>query len=399
MRICAALAVVFLASAVQAAPPSWQRVQLDTRFRSEGVAIADLNKDGKADIVAGDVWYEAPDWKIHEIRPVGDYPVAGGYSQSFCNWAYDINCDGWQDVIIVGFPGEPFSWYENPKNEAGHWKSHVIWHSICNESPQFKDITGDGRPEVLCGSQPEQQLGYIEIPKGDAVYQKWDFVPIGAKGNPFENGTFKYYHGIGLTDVNGDGRLDVIIPHGWHEQPATLGEGLWTWHPQTLATSEGKPALTADIYGEDLDLDGDVDFLATSAHAYGVWWWEGNGTPSPTFHVIDDTLSQTHALWFVDINGDGQKELVTGKRYFAHNGADPGAYDPCEMAWYEITREKGKAPTFTRHTIAEGLDTGVGTQFEMGDINGDGLVDIALSNKKGVNLLLQKKPAAAAAAN
>ena len=71
MRICAALAVVFLASAAQAATPSWERVQLDVRVRSEGVAIADINMDGKADIVAGDVWYEAPDWAIHEIRPVG----------------------------------------------------------------------------------------------------------------------------------------------------------------------------------------------------------------------------------------------------------------------------------------------------------------------------------------
>jgi hypothetical protein len=398
MRTCAALAVVFLASAAQAAPPSWQRVQLDVRFRSEGVAIADINKDGKNDIVAGDVWYEAPDWAIHEIRPAGDFPVAAGYSQSFCNWAWDINGDGWKDVIIVGFPGEPFSWYENPQNKPGHWKSHLIWHSICNESPQFKDITGDGRPEVICGSQPEQQLGYLEIPKGDAIYHKWDFIPVGEKGNPFENGTFKYYHGIGATDVNGDNRPDIIIAHGWHEQPAKLGEGLWKWHPQKLAKDDGKPLPGADIYADDLDLDGDKDILMTCAHQYGVWWFENTGSGDPKFHLVDEKLSQTHALWFIDVNGDGQKDLVTGKRYFAHNGADPGAYDPCEMVWYEIKREKGKAPTFTRHVIAEGLDTGIGTQFEMGDINGDGLVDIALSNKKGVNILLQKKAAGAVAA-
>lgn len=398
MRISAALAAILVSSAVQAAVPSWQRVQLDARFRSEGVAIADVNKDGKADIVAGDVWYEAPDWVLHEIRPVGNYPVAAGYSTSFCNWAYDINGDGWQDVIIAGFPGEPFSWYENPKNAAGHWKSHVIWHSICNESPQFKDLTGDGRPEVICGSQPEAQLGYLEIPKGDAIYQKWDFIPINKKGNAFENGTFKYYHGIGATDCNGDGRADVIIAHGWLEQPARLGEGLWEWHPQKLANEDGKALTGADIYADDLDLDGDKDFLMTSAHQYGVWWFENTGSGDPKYHLVDETLSQTHALWFIDVNGDGQKDLVTGKRYFAHNGGDPGAYDPCEMAWYEIKREKGKAPTFTRHTIAEGLDTGIGTQFEMGDINDDGLVDIALANKKGVNILLQKKPGAGVAA-
>jgi hypothetical protein len=398
MRSLSLMCFLLVASSSFAAVPAWQRVQLDARFRSEGVAIADLNNDGKKDIVAGDVWYEAPDWQVREIRAPGDFPVARGYSQSFCTWAYDFNRDGWQDVIIAGFPGEPFSWYENPKGAAGHWKAHVIWHSICNESPQFKDLTGDGRPEVICGSQPEAQLGYLEIPGGDAVYQKWEFTPIGEKGDPAQNGTFKYYHGIGVTDVNGDGKLDVIIPHGWHQQPAQLRRGPWEWHPQKLGRAGAPPLPAADIYADDLDLDGDRDFLMSSAHQYGVWWFENTGSGDPKYHLIDETLSQTHALIFVDLSGDGQPDLLTGKRYFAHNGNDPGAYDPCELAWYEIRREKGKPPAFTRHTIAEGLDTGVGTQFEVGDINGDGLLDIALSNKKGVNILLQKKPATGVAA-
>ncbi|REJ93925.1 MAG: hypothetical protein DWQ34_09670, partial [Planctomycetota bacterium] len=121
---------------------SFTRVQLDPRFRSEGVAVGDFNNDGANDVVAGDYWYEAPDWTRHEIRPPGDFWAGEGYSQSFCNWAFDINEDGYSDVIIVGFPGEPFHWYENPKGEEGHWKEHVIWHSICNETPLFTDVTG-----------------------------------------------------------------------------------------------------------------------------------------------------------------------------------------------------------------------------------------------------------------
>ncbi|HUE17005.1 MAG TPA: hypothetical protein VMR25_22700, partial [Planctomycetaceae bacterium] len=49
----------------------WQRINLDKTFRSEGVAAFDVNHDGKIDIVAGDVWYEAPNWKMHEIRTPG----------------------------------------------------------------------------------------------------------------------------------------------------------------------------------------------------------------------------------------------------------------------------------------------------------------------------------------
>ena len=372
----------------------WQRVQLDPRFRSEGVAIADLNNDGKNDIVAGDVWYQAPDWDRHEIRPPGDYWAGVGYSQSFCNWTWDINGDGWQDVIIVGFPGEPFHWYENPKGEAGHWKEHVIWHSICNETPQFLDLTGDGRPEVVCGSQPEAQMGYLEIPKGEAAYRKWDFVAISEPGDPAQNGTFKYYHGLGVTDVNGDGRSDVVIPHGWWENPEQRGDELWTFHPHRLAeTPDGNPLTAADIYAEDLDGDGDQDLMMSCAHSYGVWWFENVTAGDKTefkYHVIDDSHSQTHALHFADLDGDGQRELVTGKRFFAHNGGDPGAYETVSMYRYQIKKSPGSPSEFVRHEILAGRDTGIGTQFAVGDIDGDGRPDIALSNKKGVNILLQR---------
>ncbi len=94
---------------------AWKRVQLDAAFRSEGVAAADVNRDGKLDVLAGDVWYEAPDWKMHEIRKPGIFVAGVGYSNSFANFTHDINGDGWDDFILVGFPGAAFHWYENPQ--------------------------------------------------------------------------------------------------------------------------------------------------------------------------------------------------------------------------------------------------------------------------------------------
>ena len=385
--------LVTLVCCATASADGWQRVQLDARFRSEGVAVADFNNDGQMDVVAGDYWYEAPDWTKYEIRPPGDYWAGVGYSNSFCNWTYDLNGDGWQDVIVAGFPGAPFHWYENPKGEPGHWKEHVIWHSICNETPQFVDVTGDGRPEVLCGSQPEAQMGYLEIPEGDLVYSKWSFTPISEPGNINENGTHQYYHGLGAADLNGDSRPDVIIGHGWWEAPETYGEGQWTWHPHRLSqTPDGGPLTGADIYTEDLDGDGDLDILMSCAHSYGVWWFENVTAGDQTefkYHEIDMSHSQTHALHFVDLDGDGQRELVTGKRFFAHNGGDPGAYEPVGMYVYYVQKSEGQPPEFVRQEIAAGRDTGIGTQFAIADINGDGKPDIVLSNKKGVNLLLQ----------
>src|SRR6516162_1533181 len=81
----------------------WKKTQIDKRFRSEGVAVADINRDGKMDIVVGDVWYEAPDWQIHEIRKPQDYGDGSkGYSKSFACFAADVNHDGWPDVIVIG---------------------------------------------------------------------------------------------------------------------------------------------------------------------------------------------------------------------------------------------------------------------------------------------------------
>jgi hypothetical protein len=61
------------------------------------------------------------------------------------------------------------------------------------------------------------------------------------------------------------------------------------------------------------------------------------------------------------------------------------------MFWYEVKKGEKAPPTFTAHKIDAGTDTGVGTQFFVGDINGDKLLDIVSSNKKGTNVLLQKR--------
>jgi hypothetical protein len=391
---------LFVSQFSLAAEPSWQRIPIDAEFRAEGVAIGDFNRDGKMDVAAGDGWYAAPDWKRAEIRqpltqkhePTDKYDGTKGYSNCFCQWTYDVNGDGWDDLITVGYPGDPFYWYENPKNEPGRWKQHLIWHSICNETPLFTDVTGDGKPDIVFGSQPERQMGYVELPAVEKCTEKWKFVPISEAGEPNQNGTFRYYHGLGVGDVNRDGRKDVVIMHGWWEAPATLDGGLWDFHPLPLAkTKDDMPLPASNIHVLDLDLDGDSDLLTSSAHAYGVWWFENRGLDAPfAFHLIDESFSQTHASGLVDLYGDGTPYLVTGKRYFAHMGKDPGAFDPVVMHAFEIRRSPGQPPTFVRHELVAGQDTGVGTQFEINDLNRDGRPDVILSNKKGVNVLLQQ---------
>ena len=379
-------AIVALAGIVACALPlaaagevRFKKIVVDKTFRSEGVAIGDVNHDGKTDIFAGDVWYAAPDWKMHEIRKVGAYNPKG-YSQCFQNFSFDVNGDGWIDSIVVTWPGKECFWYENPKNKAGHWKQRLVAKSAANETSLFADLLGTGRKVLICGVLPQRVMAWFSIPKD--VGAPWDQHAVSGPNAP---GTQRYSHGLGTGDVNGDGRTDIIVTDGWWEAPEDRTQSPWTFHPVKLGPQ------CADLHAYDLDGDGDNDIISSSAHNYGMWWHEQvKGEKGIEFHQHEffKAFSQTHALHLVDINGDGLKDLVTGKRYFAHGGKDPGGKEPALLYWFELKRPaKGKFQ-FVPHKIDD--DSGVGTQFQVTDFDGDGKPDIITSNKKGVYVFLQQ---------
>lgn len=353
--------------------------QLDTKFRSEGVAVLDVNKDGKLDIAAGYVWYEAPDWKLHTIVEKAPEYQPKGYANSFCTFARDLNMDGWDDIVVVDFPGTPTWWFENPQGKEGPWKKHTIVEVTNNESPQFVDLDGDGKDEFLAAIGPSQQEPDGEARKmafatpGDKPDALWNIHYVSKPGSA---GTRRYSHGLGAGDINGDGRKDILVARGWYECPAeNAAESEWAFHEADFG---GK---AAHMFAYDFDADGDADVLGSSPHDFGIWWYEQTAPNEWKTHEIDKTFSQTHSVWFGDINGDDLPDFVTGKRWWAHGGRDPGGDEAAVMCWFELTRRDGK-PRWIRHQFDH--DSGVGTQFEVADVNDDGLLDVITSNKKGV---------------
>jgi hypothetical protein len=177
---------------------------------------------------------------------------------------------------------------------------------------------------------------------------------------------------------------------GWWEQPEKPdGKTPWKFHPAGL----GAPC--ADMYAYDMDGDGKADVISTSAHQFGIWWHKQRAADkdgNPGFQKMDlfpKLVSETHAAHFKDIDGDGRPDLITGKRWWSHGKNEPGSDAPAAIYWFRNTKGADGIAQFTPMLIDD--DCGIGTQFEVADINGDGLLDIIVSNKKGVRVIVQQR--------
>lgn len=357
---------------------SFKKTEIERVFRSEGAAVGDFNKDGKLDISAGSVWFAAPDWKKHDVLDKAKEFNPAGYSDTFCNFADDVNGDGWTDLLVVDFPGKSTWWFENPKGAEGPWKRHECISVTNNESPLFVDVDGDGKRELVLGYSPDPKQGdgpdrkMAIIRRSEEAGKPWKIQDVSAKGG---HSTQRFSHGLGIGDINKDGKNDVLVPQGWWENPGTATDvAEWKFHNAPFG-----PAC-AHMLVNDYDGDGDNDVLTSSAHQFGIWWFEQ--TPEGwKQHEIDKSFSQTHALVQADINGDGLPDFVTGKRWWAHGAkGDPGSDQPAVMYWFELQRTK-EGPKWIPHVFDH--NSGIGTQFEVADVNGDGLLDVVTSNKQG----------------
>jgi len=375
--IITAMLSLAAAGTCRAQQVSFKKHTISTVFVSEGAATGDVNNDGRTDVLAGNYWYEAPLWKRHLLHADTLHPVPG-YSTTFLNFCMDVNNDGLADLIRFDQPGGVCMWYENPGHKGGLWPSHMILPGAGIETPVFVDVDLDGRKDLICNDTLTKQVIWLKSPtgKGDTLWQRHII-----SSNP-ARGTHRYTHGLGWGDMNKDGRNDVIIKSGWWESPADVKQPDWTFHPADL----GKDC--ANMFVLDADGDGDMDVISSAAHDYGIWWHEQQAAGKWTTHEISRLFSQSHAMAMADINGDGYPDLITGKRYHAHNGHDPGAEEPAVLYWFEYV--PGSTPRWIPHEIDN--SSGIGNSFVVTDMNGDGLPDIVVSNKKGVYYFEQMRP-------
>ena len=371
------LALALLAACGDNAPPrgtQFTKRVIDPAFRSEGVTVFDVNHDGFQDIVTEELWYSGPAFEPHEVRTPRQWDPLTEYAHCFGAFHMDVDHDGFDDLIVFGPPGEDVSWCANPRGADRHWDCHLITAMSAGESPFLADVFGTGTTSIVTGVLPDQVFAWLE-PGADPT-QPWIAHPLTSPGFPLAG---RFVHGLGFGDVNGDGRPDRLTGSGWLEQPADSSQTPWPFHAVDIC-----PNNCAHMFAFDFDGDGLADLVGSSPHNYGVSWWHQERDGSFTQHEIDHSVSQTHALRIADFDGDGLPELVTGKRWLAHFLEDPGGGEDPLLVMYKPTGGAGGV-AWTRYVLDD--DSGIGSQFEIVDIDRDEHPDIVVANKKGLTSL------------
>jgi hypothetical protein len=337
----------------------------------ETAEVFDVNKDGKPDIVSGAWWYEGPAFtakhKIGYVMPEGEY------YDDFSTIPMDVNGDGHMDFVTGGWFGNSVRWRENPKGTNAEWPEHKIADVGNVEGTRAWDVDGDGVAEVVPNT-PGKPLLCFRLDKKTGSFTKYQLHD-------------KQGHGFGFGDVNGDGRGDFILPDGWLEAPKDRWKEKWIFHAEFRLGETGIPVIVTDV-----NHDGSADLIVGQGHGYGLDWYEQQTlktSPTRTWvkHEIDPKNSQFHTLMWEDLDNDGKPELVTGKRFRAHNDHDDGAADDYGLYYY-----KWNGKSFDKNVIVfgpKGEGKGNGNYFAITDMDKNGKKDIIVGGKDGLWIFWQ----------
>jgi hypothetical protein len=350
--------------AVQSTLPSYTRaLQLERGAdTSANVSIGDVNNDGKPDLVLvkGRHWPGMSRVMLGDGR--GHFPTAYDLSdtryRSYSGNLVDINGDGALDVILSNDAPDPKVILRN--DGTGRFRS-ISTFGMANwptRNVAIADLNGDRLPDIVVANRAQRATEYICLNHQHNFDQPCQ---------PFAD-----YSATTITpaDVDGDGRVDLVVPHRDGGQSYVYVNDGNASFPASRRIPFGPPDATIRMaVVSDLDDDGRLDIVAIDdTHgATRIYYGLGGGFAAAV--PLGDGKSVPYALAVTDLNRDRHPDVLVGfvrSRSIAFFGA-------------------GKARTFS--PVAFGDDRGSVYGFASADLDGDGCIDIAAARSEAPNMV------------
>src|SRR3989344_7083846 len=346
---CITLVTFTVVHNVYSADPAFTKIVIQTSQAPWGKNLADVSGDGQLDIIEGGgnlggniYWYQYPNWTKFQIGSVGgDDDLQVG----------DINNDGAIDVVVNGGT----YWYENPRGTGGNvqglWTRHTIDAVNDGHDLVLGDVNADGKLDVLTRGEFGPTTLYIQGLTPDT----WTSVPMPNAPNG---------EALVLADINRDSRVDIIGNGYWLQQPAiniTSGAS-WIRHDFGVWPASGSAGVT------DINGDGRLDiFLAASEIGAGTLsWFEAPLDPITGAWIKHDiaNVEDIHRFHLVDMNNDGALDIAFAEMHQSTTDR------------VGIYYNNGNGASWTLQVLA----TTASHNIAVGDVGNDGDIDIGGAN-------------------
>ena len=401
-------AIVIALLAIESADAAFPRFEVKEIDANVGevcyaLTIADVDGDKLPDVVAvtedAILWYTNPSWKRGTILRGGTKP------DNVCIQAHDLDGDGRIDFAMgagwgpLGLRGtETLVWVSRPKG-SDRWKAVTIAPVPSLHRLRFGDVLGLGRPQLIVAPLQGRGVKEPEWGSGPGVRIEVLRVPERPESDPWPSELadegLHTAHGLQVVDLDGDGRDELLVA-AWEGVFVIRRDRTGHWSRQKIGDGyqQAGPVKGASEVRLGKLADG-RKYIATIEPWHGsqvvVYTPPASGSGTWQRRVVDGEVAGGHALWCVDLDGDGSDELAVAQRDPNHDLSQPP--DGSRILVYSPS-SGGRTPlAFDKHVIDNG---GIAAEdLVAADLDGDGRTDLVAGGRETHNVRVYWNRAAA----